>query len=102
MQNLHALVLEFNHDEAMLQASKYPSFLKQRIAGSYGHLSNVQAANLLQTLSHKDLRHVVAAHLSEQNNHPDIVRDAISVCAKNFDFQVCLAEAEMGFDWLVV
>jgi phosphoribosyl 1,2-cyclic phosphodiesterase len=101
MQNLHAVVLEFNHDEAMLQASKYPPFLKQRISGNYGHLSNVQAADLLQSVAHKDLRHVVAAHLSEQNNHPDIVRQAMTACAGGFDFQVSLADAEAGFDWLV-
>ncbi len=100
MQNLHALVLEFNHDEAMLQASKYPPFLKQRIAGNYGHLSNVQAANLLQAISHKGLRHVVAAHLSEQNNHPDIVLSTIALCEAGFNFEVCVADAEAGFDWL--
>lgn len=100
MQNLHALVLEFNHDEAMLQASKYPLFLKQRIAGNYGHLSNVQAANLLQAISHKGLRHVVAAHLSEQNNHPDIVLSTIALCEAGFNFEVCVADAEAGFDWL--
>ncbi len=102
MHNLHALVLEFNHDEAMLQASKYPSFLKQRIAGNYGHLSNAQAANLLQAISHKDLQHVVAAHLSEQNNHPDLVVSAIASCKLGFHFEVCLADAETGFDWLTV
>lgn len=100
MQNLHALVLEFNHDDAMLQTSKYPPFLKQRISGNYGHLSNVQAVELLQSVAHKDLRHVVAAHLSEQNNHPDIVRDAMTACSEGCDFQVCLADAETGFDWL--
>ena len=102
MQNLHAAVLEFNHDETLLHASKYPPFLKQRIAGSYGHLSNTQAADLLQAISHKGLRHVVAAHLSEQNNHPDLVRAAIEACTKGFDFEVCLADAEVGFDWLTV
>jgi phosphoribosyl 1,2-cyclic phosphodiesterase len=102
MQNLHAIVLEFNHDEALLQASKYPAFLKQRIAGNYGHLSNTQAATLLQALSHKGLRHVVAAHLSEQNNQPEIVRSAIEPCVEGFNFQVSIADAQDGFDWLKV
>jgi phosphoribosyl 1,2-cyclic phosphodiesterase len=102
MHNLHALVLEFNHDEAMLQASKYPLFLKQRITGNYGHLSNTQAADLLQAISHKGLRHVVAAHLSEQNNHPDLVTRAIETCGLGFNFEISLADAEKGLDWLTV
>ncbi len=100
MQNLDAVVLEFNHDEAMLRTSKYPPFLKQRIAGGYGHLSNMQAANLLRTISHQGLRHVVAAHLSEQNNRPDLVRSAIASCQEGFTYEVKIADAESGFDWL--
>ena len=102
MQNLDAMVLEFNHDEALLQASKYPPFLKQRIAGGYGHLSNTQAATLLQAISHKGLRHVVAAHLSEQNNHPDLVRRAIDEAACEPSFTLTVADAESGFDWIQI
>jgi phosphoribosyl 1,2-cyclic phosphodiesterase len=100
MQNLDALVLEFNHDEEMLRASKYPPFLKQRIAGGYGHLSNTQAANLLQAISHKGLRHVVAAHLSEQNNSPELVQASIANCQAGNDYQVHIANAVDGFDWI--
>lgn len=102
MQNLHAIVLEFNHDEALLQASKYPPFLKQRIAGNYGHLSNTQAATLLQAISHKGLKHLIAAHLSEQNNQPERVRSVISPCLDGLNFEVSIADAEDGFDWLTV
>jgi phosphoribosyl 1,2-cyclic phosphodiesterase len=102
MQSLHAIVLEFNHDEVLLQASQYPPFLKQRIAGGYGHLSNVQAASLLQTLLHQDLEHVVAAHLSEQNNHPDLVRDVLESIVSGFSCQTHIANAESGFDWLQI
>jgi phosphoribosyl 1,2-cyclic phosphodiesterase len=101
-QNLHALVLEFNHDEAMLQASKYPAFLKQRIAGDYGHLSNVQAAELLQTIAHQGLRHVVAAHLSEQNNHPNLVQEHMQIALQGLDCAAAIANADDGFDWLVI
>ena len=100
MQNLDAVVLEFNHDEEMLRASKYPPFLKQRIAGGYGHLNNMQAANFLRGISHQGLRHVVAAHLSEQNNSPDLVRSAIASCQEGFAYEVKIADAESGFDWL--
>jgi phosphoribosyl 1,2-cyclic phosphodiesterase len=102
MQNLNAVVLEFNHDEALLQASKYPPFLKQRIAGGYGHLSNAQATDLLQAILHKDLRHVVAAHLSEQNNHPDLVRDRLMPTVQSLACELHIADAESGFDWLQI
>ncbi|NBQ88585.1 MAG: MBL fold metallo-hydrolase [Betaproteobacteria bacterium] len=61
----HALMLECNHDEALLAAGPYPAFLKARVGGLWGHLSNAQAAQLLAELAHPGLRHVVAAHLSE-------------------------------------
>lgn len=102
MQNLNAVVLEFNHDEALLQASKYPPFLKQRIAGGYGHLNNAQATDFLQTIWHKDLRHVVAAHLSEQNNHPDLVRHLLMPMVQGLACEIHIADAESGFDWLQI
>ena len=102
MQNLHAIVLEYNHDEALLQASKYPLFLKQRISGRYGHLSNAQAADLLQAILHKGLRHVVAAHLSEQNNHPELVRQVLMPAVQSLACEIHIADAESGFDWLQI
>lgn len=65
-----ALLLEFNHDSALLQASAYPEFLKARIQGPWGHLSNSEAALILAQLAGPGLRHFVAAHLSEKNNSP--------------------------------
>jgi phosphoribosyl 1,2-cyclic phosphodiesterase len=70
----HALMLESNHDPELLDASSYPPFLKRRVGGAHGHLSNAQAANALGELTHDALGHVVAAHLSERNNRPDLVR----------------------------
>ena len=64
------LVLEFNHDERMLQEGPYPWFLKQRIRSRRGHLSNDAAAQALQELFHPGLQHLVLAHLSEVNNCP--------------------------------
>jgi phosphoribosyl 1,2-cyclic phosphodiesterase len=100
MQNLDAVVLEFNHDEAMLQASKYPPFLKQRIAGDYGHLSNQQSVGLLQAISHMGLRHVIAAHLSEQNNTPELVQELLSTALQDLNCSAITADAESGFDWI--
>jgi phosphoribosyl 1,2-cyclic phosphodiesterase len=102
MQNLDAVVLEFNHDETMLQASKYPPFLKQRIAGDYGHLSNQQSASLLQVISHKGLRHVVAAHLSEQNNNPELVLNLMMTALQGLNCTSIAADAESGFDWIEI
>ena len=47
LSGLHALILECNHDADLLQSGRYPAFLKQRIAGPHGHLSNEQAAGIL-------------------------------------------------------
>jgi phosphoribosyl 1,2-cyclic phosphodiesterase len=63
-------VLEFNHDEQMLLDGPYPYWLKQRIKGNHGHLSNRQAAQLLAEALNPRLKTVVLAHLSEENNRP--------------------------------
>jgi len=71
LKGCHGLVMEFNHDERMLEEGPYPLELKRRIRGPDGHLSNDQAKDLLMALSHKDLSLVVPAHLSETNNLPE-------------------------------
>lgn len=78
LRGCSALVIEFNHDEVMLEQGPYPLFLKRRIRGPEGHLSNREAGELLKALIHRDLRHVVLAHLSEKNNHPEK-----ALCAAN-------------------
>ncbi len=74
LASCQGLVLESNHDAAMLQNGSYPPYLKQRIRSSQGHLDNNQAAGFLRELAHESLQHVVLAHLSEENNHPEIAR----------------------------
>lgn len=71
LQGCTSLMLEFNHDVEMLENGPYPYHLKKRIRGSYGHLSNAQAGDLLKRLSHTRLNNVVLAHLSEVNNTPE-------------------------------
>ncbi len=66
----NALIMEFNYDPTMLSEGPYPWHLKQRINSSEGHLSNQQACELLESISHPDLKWVVLAHLSETNNDP--------------------------------
>jgi phosphoribosyl 1,2-cyclic phosphodiesterase len=95
-----ALVLECNHDAEMLRNGAYPASLKARVGGRYGHLENGQAAALLASVQHPGLRHVVAAHLSRQNNTPELARAALAAvlgCAPDW---IGIAEQEQGFDWL--
>ncbi len=75
----NALILESNHDEMMLKKGPYPAFLKRRIAGNQGHLSNHQAASLLIQNAGPGLEHILLAHVSEQNNTP---RKALSTMAE--------------------
>ncbi len=68
LQDCHVLALESNHDKRMLETGPYPYMLKQRVASDTGHLSNAQAADALEHLLSDKLRHVVAMHISENNN----------------------------------
>lgn len=76
LSDCHGLVLEFNHDPDMLKNGPYPQSLKQRVKSSHGHLSNGDGAELLQSVIHDKLQHIVLAHLSETNNLPEIAYNA--------------------------
>lgn len=72
-KSCHAAFLESNYDEEMLSNGSYPYFLKQRISGGRGHLSNRQAHRLFTDHRHKAMSHLILAHLSHNNNNPEIV-----------------------------
>jgi len=93
-----SLLLEFNHDAAMLQEGPYPPHLKQRVAGDWGHLSNLQAADFLQQVG-SDLQHLVVAHISEKNNSLERTQGAIVGVLGSLD-SVTFAGQAGGFDWL--
>jgi phosphoribosyl 1,2-cyclic phosphodiesterase len=94
------LLLECNHDEALLMAGSYPPFLKRRVGGAYGHLANSAAAALAQSLlAAGALRQVVAAHLSEQNNRPELARQALTD-ALGTAVEVHLADGPTGSGWI--
>lgn len=97
-----ALVLEFNHDLAMLSASRYPPSLKARIGGSHGHLNNEAAAKILDGLDRAKLRHLVAAHLSQQNNSPELARAAMAGVLGNAITEMAVASQDDGFDWILL
>jgi len=95
-----AIVLECNHDAAMLASSRYPPSLKARIGGRFGHLSNATAAEILARCASARLQHVVAAHLSRENNRPDLARAALAECFGGAGEAIVIADPLAGFDWL--
>ena len=102
LAGLDALLLECNHDSDMLAQSSYPAFLKHRVGGNYGHLSNTAAADIARVVLHSGLRHVVAAHLSEQNNRPAIVRQVLAQALGATEQDMLTADAASGSPWLDV
>lgn len=69
----HAVFLESNYDETMLWQGSYPPYIKQRVASEAGHLSNLQALNLLEECASPHLQYVILSHISDQNNTKEIV-----------------------------
>ncbi|MEO8485785.1 MAG: MBL fold metallo-hydrolase [Betaproteobacteria bacterium] len=94
-----ALVLECNHDATMLSEGTYPAALKARISGRFGHLDNAASAALLASIDHSRLRHIVAAHLSQQNNTPARARAALAQALGCAEDWICVADQSSGFDW---
>ena len=90
------LVIEANHSEEMLLQGHYPQYLKDRILGPNGHLSNVACGQALADYASPGLRHVWLCHLSEENNHPELARKTVEqilrskgiVVGKDFELEV--------------
>jgi len=99
---LDALVLEFNHDLDMLRRGPYPAGLKARIESDVGHLSNAQSLQLLGAIDRSRLRHVVAAHLSQTNNRPQLALEALGSLGLPPQVAFDLADQGLGLDWKVV
>ena len=94
-----ALVLECNHDLDLLMAGSYPYSLKQRVAGRFGHLSNAATAALVRALDCTRLKHVFAAHLSQQNNTPALAVAALAEALGCEESWVGVATQAEGFGW---
>lgn len=99
LERLDALLLECNHDTDMLSSGPYPPRLKDRVGGRFGHLSNDQAADLLIKIDTRRLQHLVAAHLSDKNNHPSLARQALSAALGCAAADICVADQEAGLAW---
>jgi phosphoribosyl 1,2-cyclic phosphodiesterase len=102
LQGCDALLLECNHDRTLLAKSTYPASLKARIAGRLGHLANDTAAEILAACWHAGLNHLVAAHLSERNNRPELVRSILAPVLGGRPDDVVVADPIYGFDWLEI
>ncbi|MEZ4528689.1 MAG: MBL fold metallo-hydrolase [Desulfobacterales bacterium] len=85
------LLLESNHDPAMLMNGPYPWHLKQRVKSRTGHLSNVQSGELLREILHPELGHVILGHLSEKNNTPEKALSAAKEAINGHKTRVSLA-----------
>jgi phosphoribosyl 1,2-cyclic phosphodiesterase len=94
-----ALVLECNHDAEMLRNGRYPASLKERVGGRFGHLNNQQSAELLSRLDNSRLQHIVAAHLSQQNNLPELAVSALSQVLGCESEWVVVADQQLGLGW---
>jgi phosphoribosyl 1,2-cyclic phosphodiesterase len=97
LKGMDALLLEANHDVNMLQVGPYPYYLKQRILGDRGHLSNENTGRLLCKILHDNLRTVLLGHLSKENNLPELAYESVRIeinmgenpyKAGDFDIQV--------------
>ena len=99
LTGIDALVLECNHDLDLLMNGPYPPTLKRRISGRYGHLANETAARIVAGLDCSRLQHFVAAHLSAQNNTPDLARAALSTALNCEAAWVTIATQNEGLEW---
>ncbi|MCR5755711.1 MAG: MBL fold metallo-hydrolase [Acetatifactor sp.] len=77
LKGMDALLIEANHDVHMLQAGSYPYYLKQRILGDKGHLSNENSGRLLCRILHDGLQNIILGHLSKENNLPELAYEAV-------------------------
>jgi len=106
LKTIHALVIEANHDLTMLKNGSYAESLKKRVSGNYGHLENQQAIQLINQIDLNQCQHLVAAHLSQENNSTDEVIKAFEpiqqVLSKKVQLEIELAGQENGFKWKTI
>lgn len=99
LSGCEGLILECNHDGRLLAAGAYPAALKARIGGPHGHLDNDTAAELLANLDYSRLQHIVAAHLSENNNTPALARVALAEALGCAPSWIGVADQAHGLPW---
>ncbi len=78
LEDAHILCVEANHDVQMLKEGSYPAYLKKRVMGERGHLSNVSCGSMLKEIINKRMSSIYLAHLSLENNRPQVAFDTVS------------------------
>ena len=81
-KNKTIYIIESNHDEKMLMEGKYPYILKQRVISDKGHLSNSYTARYLNKTIGNNTKYIILAHISENNNTPELEYSTISTLLK--------------------
>ena len=102
LDNYHCcdgLLVESNHDTAMLANGPYPPSLKQRVGGDWGHLNNQQTRQLLENIQVEQLQQLVIGHISQQNNHIGLVKKELSEISAGLP-KVYYACQDNGFSWI--
>jgi phosphoribosyl 1,2-cyclic phosphodiesterase len=102
LRRVHALLLECNHDSELLRTGPYAPALKARIAGARGHLSNAQAARIVEYLDAARLSWIAAAHLSAQNNTRDLACGTLAAVLGASATDIAIADQEAGLAWRAV
>jgi phosphoribosyl 1,2-cyclic phosphodiesterase len=94
LRRTQILLIESNHDLDMLKVGPYPWSIKQRVMGRNGHLSNMVTCDFLENGLDSGLQHLILGHISEQNNHPAIVRMSAEQSLEKRGISPCLCIAE--------
>ena len=102
ISNLNSIVIECNHVDNLLNESDYPESLKNRIGGKYGHLNNKEAARILQSIKKNNLNFIGAAHLSEKNNNPNLVKRDLSFAVSKDESFIKIINQDDGLNWTTV
>lgn len=95
-----ALFVEANHDREMLWNGEYPDFLKQRVGGDFGHLSNEQTLEFIDSVLHEGLKTVVIGHISKKNNAMDLLHEQFDRFSDSLELR--FASQESGTEWIDV
>lgn len=98
----HAAFLEANYDDDMLEKGRYPYFLKSRIRGDNGHLSNKQALELFTSCRPSYMSHLLLSHLSRDNNSPELVMELFRRSAGNTEIVVASRDQETEIYYISV
>lgn len=95
----NGLLIEANHDQALLESGSYPRFLKDRVSGQWGHLNNQQTAALINEIDQSCIQQLVIGHISLNNNNKQLAKSSIENVFKG-SANIIYADQEEGFDWL--